>query len=50
MNWQEIIVFVLLIFAVAYLVRYFYFQTKSHKCDDCGLMDMKKKGQFTKLK
>lgn len=50
MNWQEIIVFVLLILAVAYLVRYFYLQTKSHKCDDCGLMDMKKIGQFTKLK
>ena len=50
MNWQEIIVLTLLILSVAYLVRYFYLQTKSHNCDDCGLMDMKKKGQFKKLK
>jgi len=50
MNWQEIIVTILMVLAVAYLVRYFYLQTKSHKCDGCGLMDMKKKGEFTKLK
>lgn len=50
MNWQEIIVGILMFFAVAYLVRYFYLQTKDHNCDDCGLMDMKKQGKFTKLK
>lgn len=50
MNWQEIIVTILMLLAVTYLVRYFYLQTKSHKCDDCGLMDMKKKGRFTKVK
>ena len=50
MNWQEISVGILMVFAVGYLIRYFYKQTQSHKCDDCGLMDMKKKGKFKKLK
>lgn len=50
MSWQEIVVVILIVLAVAYLVRYFYLQTKSHKCGDCGLMDMKKKGQFPKVK
>ncbi|MBL4708924.1 MAG: FeoB-associated Cys-rich membrane protein [Flavobacteriales bacterium] len=50
MNWQEIIVGILTALAVLYLVRYFYKQTQSHQCDDCGLMDMKKKGLFKKLK
>lgn len=50
MDWQNIGVSILLILSIAYLVRYFYLQTKSHNCDDCGLMDLKKQGQLTKLK
>lgn len=50
MSWQEISVFGLVILAVIFLVNYFYQQTKSHNCDDCSLMEMKKKGAFNKLK
>ena len=50
MDWQEIVIGVLMVLAIVYLVRYFYLQTKSHNRGDCGLMDMKKKGQLTKVK
>lgn len=42
MEIQEIIVGLILIWAVLFLIRYFIKQTQSHKCDDCSLMDMKK--------
>ena len=50
MDWQEIVIGVLMVLAIVYLVRYFYVQTKSHNCGDCDLMDMKKKGQLNKVK
>ncbi len=42
MGIQEIIVAIVVVWAVIYLVRYFIKQTKSHDCDNCSLMDMKK--------
>jgi len=48
MGIQEIIVAVIVILAVLYLVRYFYLQTKTHNCDDCGLMQMKKDADLKK--
>lgn len=42
MNWQEIIVGLLAILAVFYIIRFFLKLNKEHKCDDCGLMDLKK--------
>jgi hypothetical protein len=42
MGIQEVLVGIIVILAVVYLIRYFIKQTQSHKCDDCGLMDMKK--------
>jgi hypothetical protein len=48
MEIQEILVGVIVILAVVYLVRYFIKQTQSHKCDDCGLMDMKKASDLKK--
>lgn len=50
MNWQEIIVGIIALAAVVYLVRYFINMTKSHNCDDCGLMDMKKESDRRKAK
>lgn len=50
MNWQEIIVGIIALAAVVYLVRYFIRTTKSHKCDECGLMDMKKESDRRKAK
>jgi hypothetical protein len=42
MNGQEIIVGVLALAALIYLIHYLRKQTKSHNCDDCGLMEMQK--------
>ncbi|MEQ8909478.1 MAG: FeoB-associated Cys-rich membrane protein [Vicingaceae bacterium] len=42
MNWQEIIVLLIALGAAFYLIRYFVKQSQSHKCDDCGLMEMQK--------
>ncbi|KAA3651977.1 MAG: FeoB-associated Cys-rich membrane protein [Bacteroidetes bacterium] len=50
MGIQEIIVGIIVVLAVVYLIRYFYLQTKSHNCDDCGLMKMKKEGDIKKSK
>lgn len=50
MNWQEIIVGIIALSAVIYLVRYFINLSKSHKCDECSLMDMKKESDRRKAK
>lgn len=50
MNWQELIVGIIALAAVIYLVRYFIGVTKSHKCDECSLMDMKKESDRRKAK
>jgi hypothetical protein len=42
MSWQEIIIIIIALGAVLYLIRFFRRQVKSHDCNDCALMDMKK--------
>lgn len=48
MSVQEISVIILSVGAVIYLVRYFIRLNKAHKCDDCGLMNMKKESDQKK--
>ena len=50
MNWQELIVGIIVLGAIIYLIRYFINSTKSHKCDDCNLMKMKKENDYIKSK
>jgi hypothetical protein len=50
MDFQEILVGIIVLLAVAYLVRYFYNIRQSHKCDDCSLAEMQKESKLASKK
>ncbi len=50
MSAQEIGLGILIALAVFYLARNIRNQVKSHNCDDCSLMDMKKESELKKEK
>lgn len=48
MGLQEIFIGVLFILAIIYIVRFIVKSTKSHQCDDCSLMEIKKESDSIK--
>jgi len=50
MTLETIGIFSLLILAIFYLIYNFRNQVKSHNCDKCGLMEMKKQSDLINRK